>query len=94
LDLTDNYQPPDLVLRTAVSHLPTGWDGEFRNTRDTSYWDIVGRDNPRKGVPTVRRQPRRRKTVTGMQQDGSSLPQNSRASTASGAPLLKNLNVK
>ena len=21
----------------------------------TSYWDIVGRDNPRKGVPTVRR---------------------------------------
>ena len=55
----------------------------------TSYWDIVGRDNPRKGVPTVRRQPRRRRTATGMQQDGSSLPQNSRASTASGAPLLK-----
>jgi hypothetical protein len=26
----------------------------------TSYWDIVGRDNPRKGVPTVRRQLRRR----------------------------------
>jgi hypothetical protein len=23
----------------------------------TSYWDIVGRDNPRKGVPTVRRGP-------------------------------------
>jgi hypothetical protein len=45
----------------------------------TSYWDIVGRDNPRKGVPTVRRQPRRRRTATGMQQDGSSLPQNSRA---------------
>ena len=55
----------------------------------TSYWDIVGRDNPRKGVPTVRRQPRRRRTATGMQQDRSSLPQNSRASTASGAPLLK-----
>src|SRR6202048_1819382 len=55
----------------------------------TSYWDIIGRDNPRKGVPTVRRQPRRRRTATGMQQDGSSLPQNSRASTASGAPLLK-----
>src|SRR6202035_2209749 len=55
----------------------------------TSYWDIVGRDNPRKGVPTVRRQPRRRRTATGMQPDGSSLPQNSRASTASGAPLLK-----
>jgi hypothetical protein len=55
----------------------------------TSYWDIVGRDNPRKGVPTVRRQPRRRSTATGMQQDGSSLPQKSRASTASGVPLLK-----
>jgi ISXO2-like transposase domain len=55
----------------------------------TSYWEIVGRDNPRKGVPTVRRQPRRRRTATGMQQDGSSLPQNSRASIASGVPLLK-----
>jgi ISXO2-like transposase domain len=55
----------------------------------TSYWDIVGRDNPRKGVPTVRRQPRRRRTPTGMHPDGSSLPQNSRASTASGAPPLK-----
>ena len=55
----------------------------------TSYWDIVGRDNPRKGVPTVRRQPRRRRTATGMQQDGSSLSQNSRAGTASGASLLK-----
>jgi len=37
----------------------------------TSYWDIVGRDNPRKGVPTVRRRLRRRRTATGMQQDGS-----------------------
>jgi len=37
----------------------------------TSYWDIVGRDNPRKGVPTVRRQPRRRRTATGMRADGS-----------------------
>src|SRR5271156_3116327 len=27
----------------------------------TSYWEIIGRDNPRKGVATVRRQPRRRK---------------------------------
>src|ERR1700686_1453662 len=37
----------------------------------TSYWDIIGRDNPRKGVPTVRRQPRRRRTATGMREDGS-----------------------
>src|SRR5207237_5713270 len=37
----------------------------------TSYWDIVGRDNPRKGVPTVRREPRRRRTATGMRADRS-----------------------
>jgi ISXO2-like transposase domain len=55
----------------------------------TSYWDIVGRDNPRKGMSTVRRQPRRRRTATGMQQDGSSLLQNSRPSASSGSPLLK-----
>ena len=35
-----------------------------------SYWDIVKRDNPRKGVQTPRRAPRRRKTATGMRQDG------------------------
>src|SRR5207237_7308077 len=37
----------------------------------TSYWDIVGRDNPRKGVPTVRREPRRRRTAIGMRADRS-----------------------
>ena len=36
-----------------------------------SYWDIVKRDNPRKGVRTMRRAPRRRKTATGMRQDGA-----------------------
>jgi hypothetical protein len=36
-----------------------------------SYWDIVKRDNPRKGVQTIRRRPRRRKTATGMRQDGA-----------------------
>jgi transposase-like protein len=41
----------------------------------TSYWDIVGRDNPRKGVPTVRRQPRRRRTATRMQADRSTPPE-------------------
>src|SRR5260221_2504255 len=44
----------------------------------TSYWDIVGRDNPRKGVPTFRRGPRRRRTTTGMRTDGSSPPKNSK----------------
>jgi hypothetical protein len=37
----------------------------------TSYWDIIARDNPRKGVPTVRRRLRSRSTATGMQQAGS-----------------------
>ena len=43
--------------------------------RPTSYWDIIGRNNPRKGVPTVRHQPRRRKTATGMQAGRSTPPE-------------------
>ena len=42
----------------------------------TSYWDIIGRDNPRKGVPTVRRKSRRRKTAAGMQADRSTPHEN------------------
>src|SRR5260221_9748017 len=45
--------------------------GLASHRRPTSYWDIVGRDNPRKGVPTVRRPPRRRSTAAGMRADGS-----------------------
>ena len=41
----------------------------------TSYWDIVGRDNPRKGVPTIRREPRRRRTANGMRADRSRPPE-------------------
>jgi hypothetical protein len=36
-----------------------------------THWDIVGRENPRKGTPTVRRNPRHRRTAMGMRQDGS-----------------------
>ncbi len=36
-----------------------------------SYWDIIKQDNPRKGVRTNRRAPRRRKTASGMRQDGA-----------------------
>ena len=36
-----------------------------------SYWNIVKRDNPRKGAEMLRRAPRRRKTATGMRQDGA-----------------------
>ena len=35
------------------------------------YWDIVGRRNPRKGVPVQRMSPRLRKTASGMKADGS-----------------------
>ena len=35
-----------------------------------SYWDITGRENPRKGETAVRKTPRRRKTAAGMRQDG------------------------
>jgi len=31
-----------------------------------SYWDIIGRANPRQGTPALRRAPRRRKTAGGM----------------------------
>ena len=51
----------ETVLGLASRHQPT------------NYWDIIGRDNPRKGLATVRRQPRRRKTATGTRQDASSL---------------------
>jgi transposase-like protein len=37
----------------------------------SSYWDIVGRPNPRKGEATPRRAPRHRKTAVGMRRDGT-----------------------
>ena len=40
-----------------------------------SYWDVIGRANPRKGNVSLRRTPRRRKTATGMRQDGAALTQ-------------------
>lgn len=36
-----------------------------------AYWEIIERQNPRKSKPTVRRQPRHRKTASGFRQDGS-----------------------
>ena len=52
----------ETVLGLASRHQPT------------SYWDIIGRDNPRRGIATVRRQPRRRKTGTGMRPDSPPAP--------------------
>ena len=45
-------------LGLATHHMPT------------SYRDITTRTNPRKGTGTPRRMTRRRKTATGMRQDG------------------------
>src|ERR1019366_9319041 len=49
----------ETLLGLTARHKPTG------------YWDIIGRANPRKGNATLRRATRRRKTATGMRQDGS-----------------------
>ena len=48
----------ETVLGLASHHEPAG------------YWDIIGRANPRKGTPALRRAPRRRKTASGMRPDG------------------------
>ena len=48
-----------------------------------SYWDVIGRANPRKGNVTLRRVPRRRKTATGMRRDGSVKVQIQRQNQAS-----------
>ena len=54
-----------------------------------SYWDIVNRDNPRKGVPTIRRTARRRKTATGMRQDSpSSVPSDGQIQPAESVQAL------
>jgi ISXO2-like transposase domain/Transposase zinc-ribbon domain len=37
----------------------------------TTYWDIVGRTNPRKGEPIKRLTTRRRKATTGLRRDGA-----------------------
>ena len=49
----------ETILGLASHHEPAG------------YWDIIGRANPRKGTPALRRAPRRRKTASGMRPDGS-----------------------
>ena len=56
-----------------------------------SYWDIIGRANPRKGTATPRRAPRSRKTATGMRQDGTGGVENGRQNQA--ATVLATLNV-
>src|SRR6267143_49717 len=50
-----------------------------------SYWDVSGHANPRKGNVVLRRVPRRRKTATGMRQDGSASAQTKGQNQASNA---------
>jgi transposase-like protein len=45
--------------------------GIASHRRPVGYWDIAGRENPRKGETAVRKTPRRRKTAAGMRQDGA-----------------------
>ncbi len=52
-----------------------------------SYWDVIGHANPRKGVVVLRRAPRRRKTATGMRQDGSARTQTVRQDQPANAGL-------
>jgi transposase-like protein len=49
----------------------------------TTYWDIVGRTNPRKGEPIKRLTTRRRKAATGLRRDGV------RAAPAAPKPALR-----
>ena len=48
----------ETILGLAMHHKPT------------SYWEIIGRTNPHKGDVVLRRAVRRRKSATGMLQDG------------------------
>jgi len=53
-----------------------------------SYWDIIGRTNPRKGTATSRRAPRSRKTATGMRRDGVGGAENGGQGQATTAPTM------
>jgi hypothetical protein len=52
-----------------------------------SYWNVIGRANPRKGDVVLRRTPRRRKTATGPRQDGSDAARTEGQNQASNAVL-------
>ena len=52
-----------------------------------SYWNVIGRANPRKGDVVLRRAPRRRKTASGSRQDGSAVARTEGQNQASNAGL-------
>jgi len=63
----------EIMLGLATRHAPV------------AYWDIIERSNPRKTTPTIRRQPRHRKTASGFRQDGKR-PQNPADPSSSDEP--------
>jgi hypothetical protein len=74
----DNFK--DNLVKNGLEQLTAdlNWRGAFEailglavEREPTTYWDLVGYENPRRGIPTTRRQPRRRKTEAGMREDGS-----------------------
>src|SRR6202171_4590828 len=54
-----------------------------------SYWNLIGRANPRKGNVPLRRAPRRRKPAAGMRQDSPASAQPERHQPANAASLLE-----
>jgi hypothetical protein len=69
--LSHDFVEEGLVQIAAHLNWRSSLDTVLRLDHPSSYWDIIGRDNPRRGIPTTRRRPRRRKTATGMREDGS-----------------------
>jgi len=74
----------ETVLGLATHHEPA------------SYWDIIDRANPRKGTPTLRRTPRRRKTAIGMRPHDSphfQMTPKASAKTGSSASIVANRSI-
>jgi len=64
----------EFVFRYRRSHRHVSFEallGLAAHHAPASYWDIVKRDNPRKRRPDDQGAPRRRKTATGMRQNGT-----------------------
>jgi len=70
-NLSHDLVEEGLVQFAAHLNWRSSIDTVLRLDQPSSYWDIIGHDNPRRGIPTTRRRPRRRKTAMGMREDGS-----------------------
>jgi hypothetical protein len=70
-EMSEDFIKDGLVEFAAHLNWRSLLDTMLRLDHPKSYWDIIDRDNPRRGLPTTRRRPRRRKTAMGMREDGS-----------------------